>query len=452
MFARMNSMLKYAAATMLAVTVATPSAAQNVRADGRWQAWLGCWMPAGTLIRVVGKSNNAVVCVVPTSTPSAVDVLTVSGGKIIDRTHVDTDGQPHALAKEGCTGWQSAKWSPSARRVYLKSEFNCNGAPATHVSAVYAMAGSGDWIDVQGMRVEKNSGVHAVRYREAAEPGPLPEEITQKLQGHTMARTAAMLAVTGSPSLGEVEEASKELDPGVVATWLIEADRLNVETPAPLNAKQLVELADRGVPASVIDVMLALSYPKVLAVNPAGDRVARQNTDSAYTAYDSNRYMRSLNPLIGFDRFGFPIYASESALMYGCSPFMYGPYDVGISLYASQFGCGGYGYGFSGYPGYGGYGYGGYGYGGYGGYGGYFGGGPVVVPQGPGSAATPSHGRVVNGKGYTQGGNGSNDGSANPRSNNTSPSNSSGSAGASAGASAGSSSPPPARTAQPRKP
>jgi hypothetical protein len=445
MYARVNSILKYAAVTMLVVAVATPSAAQNARADGRWQAWLGCWTPAGTLIRVVGKSNNAVVCVVPTSTPSAVDVLTVSGGKIIDRTHVDTDGQPHALAKEGCTGWQSAKWSPSARRVYLKSEFNCNGAPTAHVSAVYAMAGSGDWIDVQGMRVEKNSGVHAVRYREAADPGPLPEEITQKLQGHTMARTAAMLAVTGSPSFGEVEEASKELDPGVVEIWLLEADKLNVEKPAPLNAKQLVELADNGVPASVIDVMLALSYPKVLAVSPVSGGVALQNTDSAYTAYDSNRYMRSLNPLIGFDRFSFPIYASESALMYGCSPFMYGPYDVGISLYGSQFGCGGYGYGFSGYPGYGYYGYGGIPY-----YGGYYGGGPVVVPQ-PGSA-TPSHGRVVNGKGYTQGGSGSNSGSASGRSDNTSPSNSGSGSGASPGASAGSSSPPPARTAQPRKP
>lgn len=449
MLARMSSILKFAAITTFAVTIATPSAAQNVRTDGRWQAWLGCWTPAGTLIRVVGRSANAVVCVVPTSTPSAVDVLTVAGGKIIDRAHVDTDGRQHAITKEGCTGWQSAKWSPSARRVYIKSEFNCNGAPATHVSAVYAMAGSGDWIDVQGMRVEKNSGVHAVRYREAAEPGALPEEITQKLQGLTMAHTAAMLAVTGSPSLGEVEEASKELDPSVVATWLIEADKLNVEKPAPLNAKQLEELADRGVPANVIDVMLALSYPKALAVNPVGQGVTRQNTDSAY---DSYRYTQPLNPLLGFDGFGFPIYASESALMYGCSPFMYGTYGYGMydmglsSLYSSPFGCGG-GYGFAGYPGYGGY----YGYGGYPYYGGYFGGGPVVVPNGTGSATTPSHGRVVNGKGYTQGGGGSNNGSASPRSGSMSPSGSPSSSGASAGSSAGSSS-PPARTAQPRKP
>src|SRR5450759_5612134 len=94
------------------------------------------WTPAGTLIRTIGKSATSVVCVVPTSTASAVDVVTVSAGKIVDRTHVDTDGQPHALAKQGCTGWQSAKWSPSAHRVYLKSEVTCSGAPAPHVSAV----------------------------------------------------------------------------------------------------------------------------------------------------------------------------------------------------------------------------------------------------------------------------------------------------------------------------
>ena len=452
MLVRLNSVVRSAmstlAVTSLAIAFAMPAAAQNAQTEGRWQAWLGCWTPAGTLIRTIGKSATSVVCVVPTSTASAVDVVTVSAGKIVDRTHVDTDGQPHALAKQGCTGWQSAKWSPSAHRVYLKSEVNCSGAPATHVSAVYAMAGSGEWIDVQGMRVDKNSGVRAVRYREAVDVGSLPEEITQKLEGRTMARRAAMLAVTEPLSLSDVAEASRELDPSVVSTWLIEADKLDMHRPTPLNAKQLVQLADAGVPAIVIDVMLGLSYPHVLAVNPVSYGVARQNTDSAYMATGALGSMSSLDPLIGFDRFSMPIYASESGMMFGCSPFMYSPYDAGWNLYSSQFGCGGYGNGyFGGYPRYG-YGYGGYPYGGY------FGGGPVVVPQGTG---TPAHGRVVNGKGYTQGGNGST-GTATPRSANTSPGNTNSGAGY---GSAGSSSPPPApspapspppRTAEPRKP
>lgn len=439
----LQSAVRRIAAIALAAAIAVPVAAQSprgVQTDARWQAWLGCWTPSGTLIRVVGKSSPSVVCVVPAASASAVDVMTVTGGKIVDSTHVDADGQPHAISRDGCTGWQTAKWSPSARRVYIKSEFNCKGAAATHVSAVYAMAGSGEWIDVQGMRVDKNSGVHAVRYREADDDSELPAGITSRLQGRTMARMAAMLAVTEPPSLGEVEEASRELDPSVVSTWLIETDKVSIEKAAPLNGKELVQLADNGVPSSVIDVMVGLSYPDVLAVNQNSGQVSRQNTDSAYSQYGYLNSMAAVNPIIGFDRFGFPIYASESALLQGCSPWLYGPYDAGLNLYASQFGCG---FGYAGY-GYAGYGYGYGGYPGYGGYAGYFGGGPVVVPRGPGSPGTgPQHGRVVNGRGYRQGGDAS--GTATPRANTGSS--------ASRGGSGASASPPPApRTAVQKKP
>lgn len=436
---RLSILLASATLAALAITIAAPASAQSTGPDGRWQAWLGCWTPSNTLIRVIGRTATSVVCVIPTTSASAVEVVTVTGGKIVDRTRIDTDGQPHALAKEGCTGWQSAKWSPSATRVYLKSEFNCSGAPSTHLSAVYAMAGSGEWIDVQGMRVEKNSGVHAVRYREAAEAGELPAEISQKLGQRSLARKAALLAVSEQPSIRDVEEASRELDASVVATWLIEADKLTIDRPAQLNAKQLVQLADNGVPGSVIDVMLGLSYPNVLAVNPVSYGVARQNSDSAYAQYGSEYAGIPMNPLIGFDRFGNPIYAYESSLMYGCSPYLYGPYDAAWNLYASQFGCSRYNtYG-------GGLGFG-YGYGGYPGYGGYYGGGPVVVPVGTGTGAPTPHGRIVNGKGYTQG----SDGSASPRANTSQPSSSG--AGSGSAPPPPSSPPPPQRTAEPKKP
>ena len=416
-------------ALALAALVAMPAAAQSsAQTDGRWQPWLGCWTPAGTLIRVVGKANNSMVCVVPSATASAVDVMTVSNGKIADSTHVDADGQPHALSKDGCAGWQSAKWSPSARRVYIKSEYNCKGSPTTHLSAVYAMAGSGEWIDVQGMRVDKNSGVHSVRYREADDDASVPAAIKDKLHQRTFARMTAMLAATEPLSLTDVEEASRELDPAVVSTWLIDADKVTIAKPAPLNAAQLEQLADNGVPPSVIDVMVGLSYPNVLAINSADARVVRQNSDTQASQYD---YLGSLaaDPIIGFDRFGFPIYASQSSLLMGCSPWIGGAY---YGMYSAGYGCG---YGYSGYLGYGYYpGY----YPGY--YGGFFGGGPIVVPRGSGATGgAPAHGRAVNGHGYSQGGSGTT-GTAVPRSN------SAGSTGAS------SPPPPPPRTAVPKKP
>lgn len=413
------------AAIALAAAVATPAVAQSPETDARWQPWLGCWTPAGSLIRVVGKANESMVCVVPSSTASAVDVMTVANGKVADSTHVDADGQPHTLSKDGCTGWQTAKWSPSARRVYLKSEYDCKGSPKTHVSAVYAVAGAGEWIDVQGMRVDKNSGVHSVRYREADEDESIPASIKSKLHQRTFARMTAMLAATEAPSLTDVEEASRELDPAVVSTWLIDVDKVTIAKPAPLNAAQLRELADNGVAPSVIDVMVGLSYPNVLAVNATDGRVMRQNSDTQASDYS---YLGSYaaDPIIGFDRFGFPIYASESGLLMGCSPWMDGGY---YGMYSAGLGCG---YGYAGYLGYG-YGfYPGY-YGGL--YGGYFGGGPIVVPR---TGAAPAHGRVVAGHGYRQGGSGAT-GTAVPRSS-------------SVGSTRASAPPPPPRTAVQKKP
>jgi hypothetical protein len=443
MIARLDRPVRFAAMALFAMAIALPGSAQGQQTEGRWQAWLGCWTPPGTLIRVIGTSSAPIVCVVPSSTASSVDIVTAASGKILDSTHVDADGQPHAISKEGCAGWQTAKWSPSGRRIYLKSEFNCNGAPATHVSALYAMAGTGEWIDVQSMRVDKNVGVHAVRYRQAADAGTLPEAFARKLPAHTLASTAAMLAATEPPSLTEVEEASHELEPSVVSTWLIEADRVATQKPVPVNAKQLEQLADHGVPASVIDAIVGLSYPNSFVVNPAGQDVARQNGEGVLSGNGAVGSSYASYPIIGFDRFGLPIYASESAMMYGCSPFLYGPNDLMWSPYA-QMACGGYGFGSGMYPYFGGYPY-------YGGYG-YYGRGPVIVPvtNAPSGTGTASHGRVVNGKGYTQGGSGSS-GTAVPRSNNSSSSNSGGntSAGASSGAAASS---PPARTAEPRKP
>jgi hypothetical protein len=434
---RLNFVARSVATAVFAAAIAMPAAAQNTQSVNRWQAWLGCWVPTNTLIRVIGRTATTVVCVVPTSVASAVDVVTVSGGKILDRTHVDTDGQPHTIAKDGCTGWQSAKWSPDSHRVYLKSEFNCSGAPLTHLSAMYAMAGAGEWIDVQGMRVDQRTGVHTVRYRQAGEVS-LPREIAQKLPAHAIAKAAATLLVSEPPSIAQVEEASHEVDGNIVATWLIEADKLSVERPVPLTGKQLVRLADHGVPANVIDVMVGLSYPDELAVNPATASVARQNTDSAYIPSGELAMLPPQEMLIGFDRFGFPLYVTEAAVLNGCSsPFLYGPgpYDVGWNLYASHYLCSGFGYGGA-YVGFPGYNYGGFGNYGYGA--GFFGGGPSVVPRGAGTGTTTtSHGRVVNGKGYSQG---------------TSNGSTSTGSGASTTSAPSSPPPPPPRTAEPKKP
>jgi hypothetical protein len=125
----------------------------------------------------------------------------------------------------------------------------------------------------------------------------------------------------------------------------------------------------------------------------------------------------------------------------GCDPYSYySPFTY--SPYGWDYGCTSFGYGYYGafyspYSMYSPYGYG-TGFGGW-----YAGGQPVVIVVG--GATAPSHGHVVNGHGYSQGGSAS--------SGTSGSSDASGSkTGGSPPPSSGASSATPARTAVPRKP
>ncbi len=193
---------------------------------------------------------------------------------------------------------------------------------------------------------------------------------------------------------------------------------------------------DRLGPKSLY-VIVARAYPKGFALNPS-TRTAEARPEERVGGRSMARGDRIR--VVGYDAYGLPIYDWElsarcgyySVLRSGC-PF------YGYSSYGSPY----YGYSPYGYPYYG-YGYrygGGYGYG----YGWYPGTQPVVVVV-QSSQPTRERGRVVNGRGYSQGDRTTTSGP----SSSTTRSGSSGSSGSSAGSSGASAS--SGRTAVPRKP
>jgi hypothetical protein len=456
-------------AGLLLTLAAMPASAQGaVVPDVRWQPWLGCWSLGGLQPRVVGvTSQSHAVCIVPTSTSSAVDIATVENGKVVDRHRINADGVQHPSSKDGCSGWESAQWSVGERRVFVRSEYSCGGGLKQSASGVLAITGTGEWIDVQGVSSGGNKGVRALRYSDVNETGAIPAELADLLQSRSMAVSAGRISASAPLTVADIAEASQRLDAGVVEAYLVEFNSGADAVPAGLNAKTLVDLADAGVPPGVIDVVVALAYPHVFSFNPA-------TREGEFRAAEGGTLSRSsgMLPVVGYDAYGLPIYAdnfmrsncdaygySPYSSGYGCSPYCMGYYGVsspscsryGYSAYGPGYG---YGYGSYGY----GYGYGhGYGYGnGFGpGYGWYPGSQPIVVVQGPQptGVALPPHGRAVNGHGYTQG-SGSTTTTSTPRSSTESGSGSP-AAGSSSGASSGSSgsgSGSAPRTAVPKKP
>lgn len=240
----------------------TGVSAQSNRADARWQPWLGCWEPAG----LVEGLNSHMLCVLPVEGSSAVELATVDSGRVLVRERVVANGERIRSDESGCTGWKSAQWSPDGEQLYLKSDFDCGGGLHRTATGIFAMAPGGVWLDVQRVSANEGGGVRVIHYRSASAPDVLRDELARVTAERELALSTARAAAAGSVSLEDVINASRAVDPGVVEAWLIERRQ-----QFAVDSRQLVQLADAGVPSRVIDAMVALSYPKVFAIGGSND-------------------------------------------------------------------------------------------------------------------------------------------------------------------------------------
>ncbi len=416
------------------VGLVSEAGAQEVAS--RWGPWLGCWRPVEE-----AAAAPPLLCVVPIAGDEAIEMRTVFDGRVVSRESIFADGQRHEVSREECEGWELAEFSGDFQRIYIRSELTCGAGVQRNSTGVISMVTPSEWLDLRTVDVEGRSAPWAARYRlasqaefHAAGHGDLLETQGSETQ---MARAAASISL----AISDLIEATGKLSPETLQLWVVERGE-----PFALDAHRLIEMADAGVPASVIDVVVAVSYPEKFVVNegvPTGRRSVEAGRGGS--GYGLGRGFNPFEPRLDdpfYDPFYDPYARNGYSSFYGSRPGR-GPRSYG-----------GYGYGFSGYGagygiGYGG-GPGGYGFGGYnpelGGF------GTPIISVGRRSAYGPEEGRVVSGGGYTRasnsagGGRASTGRSARPRSSG------SGSA-AGAAAPARSSSPSPqstGRRAQPR--
>lgn len=300
-----------------------------------WEAWIGCWD------RVPRESDAAAgagrVCVLPTQTPTTVDLVSVVGDSITSRERLDASSATQRVRQGDCEGTESVH--ATGVRVYRRTTLKC-ASGGRLVNSVMAMSSRGEWLDVRGVAFGTNVGVRPTRYRETSPSTKLPPEVAAALRGRTDGMSPARIAASGRVEPSDVVEASHYLEVGVLQTWLAELGQ-----GFDLDAHQLLALQKSGVAPEVIDVMVALSYPQQFALD-------RTRVGDA-------------PPDLNADLRGGQVYGG-------------GLYD------------GGYGYDPYGY----GYGYGGYGYGWYSGR------RPIVVVPRASDPNDPEHGQVVKGRGY----------------------------------------------------
>lgn len=337
-----------AAALALALT-GGPVAAQAV--NGQWLPFLGCWQPiAGTM--EAGSPQEA-VCV-STQAAGGVELATVVDGQVTARRTLVADGQRRDVQESGCSGWEQARWSEDGQRVYLRSEMSCEGGTTRVTSGAITMASPTEWLHAQSVEAGGYPMMRVLRYRLASEEIaraagiPAPQGVALALEN---ARTAAAEPL----SVGDVKEAARELSTETLEALLYERGGM-----FEIDAAALVELADAGVPEQVVDLVVALAYPKVFAVNSdarmVGVRPDEPNVSESEPRQGRRVYADLYDPFYGY---GWSRYGYGSGY-YGYSPFGWGsPY-------------------------------------------GWYTGRPVIVIQQPSNGARTNAGRIVRGRGYTR--------------------------------------------------
>ena len=226
--------------------------------DPRWLPWIGCWMPSGAtedaaaIVRGVQR-----VCVMPVDGSEGVDVVTVANGEIVSRLRLDASGQRHPVEREGCTGWESVRWSAESERIFLRSELTCSGDITRRSSGILAVVSPSDWVDVQVVSVGDQRSTRILRYRSVADTSAVAREIAAAVRDRELARQTARLAAASSPTIADVVEASREVEPAVVEAWLLQ--RMPRFT---LDGSTLRRLDDARVAGSVIDLVVALASPE----------------------------------------------------------------------------------------------------------------------------------------------------------------------------------------------
>lgn len=337
-----------------------PAAARTQAADARWNAWLGCWdlvlensrdaSPGAPPPRARGTQTSAAsrpqVCVQPAE--GGVTFSTRVGTQTPVEQLVVADGADHQISDAECNGTQRAEWSQNGRRLFAGANLTCAGDKGSRkVSGLAILGANGTWTDIQAVEIGGQETVRVRRYRRA-DPVPVP------------ARGRADTPL----SLDDVKEASGKVSPAALEAALVETGSIFA-----LSGKELIALQDAGVPSSVTDLMIALSYPDRFIV----ERTARTDFVPPVPMFDDDPF------LLGWS-FGYPVWSD----LYGFYSPLYGPYSPYFFSPFSYYYLRGY------YPGY------------------YGGGYPIVVdPGGGGGGSIPpvrpsGAGRVVDGSGYTR--------------------------------------------------
>ena len=241
--------------------------------DARWSPFLGCWSLIEDEVRQpllpllddpeeeATEEDRPVglVCLAPEG--DGVRLHTFSGDEAFLEESLIADGRKRESSQGKCRGWQQLDWSKDASALFTRSELTCEEGRARSITGVSVLTDASTWVELQSIGTGEGRAVLIRRFRAVSEEVSrlrIPSLTEEQIRDAVEARFRVASTRIG---IEEVIETSSRVAPEVVEAWLLErGGRL------PLDSESLVRLSEASVPSSVIDLMVALSFPEEFAV------------------------------------------------------------------------------------------------------------------------------------------------------------------------------------------
>ena len=314
---------------LLVMAAAAPAAGGGqspVPDDSPWLPWLGCWHlveETGALPErpdAMRLADRVVVCLTPaggTADSAGMTVTTIADGEPMLVETLVADGLRRRVAETACTGWRQSTWSDDSARLFTRAELACEDEDMRRVSGVGLMSSASTWLDIQLVETGARGSLTVRRYRRAGESTtvdagatPLPADLRERVAA------AARLAGASELRIEDVVEAGHAVEAAVVEAMLVET-----RASFAIDRRALIQLADSGVSADVIDLMVALSFPDEFVVDRPVARTTWSGGGGGGGFFDPV-------DVYGYDSW-YPYYASPFGYYYGWSPYSslysYGP-------------------------------------------------------------------------------------------------------------------------------
>ena len=279
--------------------------------EPRWLPWLGCWELFADAVdyRETEGTGRRVVCVSPRPDGRGVTMTTHLNGAVVGQDTVLADSQDHPTQESGCEGWHRSVWSADGHRLYNEAVSACEGSANRTLAGINMLVESGRWLELQSMSL--NGGEHremVIRlYARLADSALAEFGFVPMAPELRITAATARAAASGPLDVDDVLEIDERLPLEVTEAAILESN-----AQFSLNSKELIKLADSGLEARIIDLMVAVSFPDRFLVDSGA-----RGGGGGYVGYT------------GIGAYGPSCYSSFAGSYY--SPF-YSPY---ASLYCS---------------------------------------------------------------------------------------------------------------------